>query len=63
MKVEAKLSEYKKKIESIDNVILCVAEAERMVARIGLSMIADMVDERRPKQRRKADHRPERERP
>jgi hypothetical protein len=35
---DAELSEYQKKIESIDNVILCVAEAERMLIGIGKSL-------------------------
>lgn len=39
IKSDAELSEYQKKIESIDNVILCVAEAERMLADIGSSAI------------------------
>jgi hypothetical protein len=41
---DTELSEYQKKIESIDNVILCVAEAERMLIKIGKSF----VPERRP---------------
>jgi len=39
IKSDAELSEYQKKIESIDNVILCVAEAERMLADIGRSLM------------------------
>jgi len=35
---DAELSEYQKKIETIDNVILCVAEAERMLIKIGQSL-------------------------
>lgn len=31
----AELSPYQKRIEAIENVILCVAEAERMVALVG----------------------------
>jgi hypothetical protein len=57
MKVDAKQSEYKKKIESIDTVILCVAEAERMIARIGLSLVQGLNDKQRQKQGRKADRR------
>ncbi len=39
IKSDTELSEYQKKIESMDNVILCVAEAERMLADIGRSLI------------------------
>ncbi len=38
---DTELSEYQKKIESIDNVILCVAEAERMLAGIGKSLVPE----------------------
>jgi hypothetical protein len=38
---DTELSEYQKKIESIDNVILCVAEAERMLAKIGKSLVPE----------------------
>ena len=41
IKSDTELSEYQKKIESIDNVILCVAEAERMLADIGRSLIPE----------------------
>lgn len=37
----SEFSEYQKKIESIDNVILCVAEAENMLNQIGASLIPD----------------------
>lgn len=39
---DAEFSEYQKRIEEIDNVILCVAEAEKMIGRIG----AHLIDER-----------------
>ncbi len=39
IKSDTELSEYQKKIETIDNVILCVAEAERMLAEIGKSLM------------------------
>jgi hypothetical protein len=42
MKQNVELSPYQKKIEEIDNVILCVAEAERMVAQIGASLVSDL---------------------
>ncbi|MEW6349623.1 MAG: hypothetical protein AB1646_11225 [Thermodesulfobacteriota bacterium] len=57
MRVVAKLSEYQKKIESIDNVILCVAEAERMIAGIGRSLVPDLVEKPAPKKRRRPDPR------
>ena len=41
MRSNAELSEYQKRIEAIDNVILCVAEAERMVKEVGASHISD----------------------
>jgi len=42
MKSNSELSAYQKKIEAIDNVILCVAEAERMVRDIGRSLVSDV---------------------
>lgn len=50
----SEFSEYQKKIESIDNVILCVAEAESMLNQIGASLIPDLAvigpnKRRRPK--------------
>lgn len=42
MKSNAELSEYQKRVETIDNVILCVAEAERMVKEIGRSLVSDI---------------------
>ncbi len=38
---DTELSDYQKKIESIDNVILCVAQAERMLLEIGKSLIPE----------------------
>ena len=35
VKTNTELSAYQKKIESIENVILCVAEAEKLVASVG----------------------------
>lgn len=43
LKQNSELSPYQKKIEGIDNVILCVAEAERMLTQIGTSLVADFV--------------------
>ena len=36
---ESESSDYKKEIEATDNVILCVAKAERMVREIGRSLL------------------------
>ena len=41
LRSNTELSEYQKRIEDIDTVILCVAEAERMVEEIGRSLISD----------------------
>jgi hypothetical protein len=38
VKSDSELSPYQKRVETIDNVILCVAEAEKMVIEIGRSM-------------------------
>jgi hypothetical protein len=35
------LTEYQRRIESIDNVILCVAEAEKMFREVGMSLISE----------------------
>lgn len=35
LRSNTELSEYQKRIEKIDTVILCVAEAERMVGEVG----------------------------
>jgi len=51
----SELSEYQKKIESIDNVILCVAEAERMLNEVGRSLLAEPVDELSEKRRNHFD--------
>lgn len=40
-KPDSELSDYQKKIESTENVILCVAKAERMVREIGKSLISE----------------------
>ncbi|MGB6067736.1 MAG: hypothetical protein WBG50_23265 [Desulfomonilaceae bacterium] len=42
MKQNSELSPFQKKIEAIDNVILCVAEVERMLAQIGASLVSDL---------------------
>jgi len=38
----AELSPYQKRIENIENVILCVAEAEKLVSELGRSLLEDM---------------------
>jgi hypothetical protein len=42
VKRNSELSPYQKKVEGIDNVILCVAEAERMLTEIGTSLVAEV---------------------
>ncbi len=42
VKRNSELSPYQKKVEGIDNVILCVAEAERMLTEIGTSLISEV---------------------
>jgi hypothetical protein len=39
LKTDSKISEYQKAVDNIENVILCMAEAERMVQEIGKNMI------------------------
>jgi hypothetical protein len=48
LKSNAELSDYQKRIENIDTVILCVAEAERMVDEIGTSLASDCEPSRKP---------------
>jgi len=38
---DKEFSEYQKKIEAIDNVILCVAEAEKMCHEVGKALISE----------------------
>lgn len=40
-KSDAELTDYQRRIEAIDNVILCVAEAEKMFREIGMSLISE----------------------
>ena len=49
---DAELTEYQKKVETIDNVILCVSEAERMINTIGDDLIPDLPEIRKPRRRR-----------
>jgi ribosomal silencing factor RsfS len=39
IKTEAEFSDYQKEIEATDNVILCVAKAEKMIRAIGKSVL------------------------
>ncbi len=41
IKAEVEFSEYQKEIEATENVILCVAKAEKMIREIGMSLIAE----------------------
>lgn len=40
-KAKSELSEYQKRVESIDNVILCVAEVEKMIEEIGNNLLPE----------------------
>ena len=42
MKQNSELSVFQKKIDAIDNVILCVAEVEKMLAQIGASLVSNL---------------------
>ncbi len=41
LKADSKISDYQKAVDNIENVILCMAEAERMVQEIGRNMIGE----------------------
>jgi hypothetical protein len=41
VKPTAELSEYQKRIENTENVILCVSEAEKMIEDIGLDLVSE----------------------
>lgn len=51
-KPKTELSEYQKRIEAIDNVILCVAEAEKMVKDIGRSLYPALAVDKKPRRNR-----------
>jgi hypothetical protein len=53
-RTNSELTEYQKRIESIDNVILCVAEAEHMIHAIGRDMIGELPQIEKRTTRRKA---------
>ncbi len=49
---KSELSPYQKRIETIDNVILCVAEAEKMVKDIGRSLYPALAVDKKPRRSR-----------
>lgn len=51
MKSNAELSPYQKRIESIDNPILCVSEVEKMINEIGQDLAFDIEISPPPKSR------------
>jgi hypothetical protein len=53
-RTNSELTEYQKRIESVDNVILCVAEAERMINAIGRDMIPELPEIGKTLTRRRA---------
>ena len=54
-KSDAELTDYQKKVQNIDNVILCVAEAERMINAVGDELIPDLPQIDKPRRRRLRD--------
>jgi hypothetical protein len=61
-KAKRVLSDYQKRIEAIDNVILCVAEVEQMIEEIGNQLlpepeVLELARERSRRHRRKSCHR------
>lgn len=49
LKPDSEHTEYQKRLDSIDNVILCMAEAERMVSEIGRHLVKDLdIDVKKP---------------
>lgn len=57
-KTDAEPTEYQKKIGAMDNVILCVAEAERLIDIIGRDLIVEPPEIPKPTCRRKPDKKP-----
>jgi hypothetical protein len=50
LKPDAEQTEYQKRLDAIDNVILCMAEAEKMISEIGRHLVVDLdIDEKRLK--------------
>jgi hypothetical protein len=60
MKTDAELSAYQEKIEKTENVILCVAEAEKMVALLGRSLFPGLEKKPLVKRPRKPNMQPRR---
>ena len=58
---DSEFSDYKKEIEATDNVILCVAKAERMVREIGRSLLSrpDQADDDGDKREEASDQGPQ----
>jgi hypothetical protein len=54
VKTDSEMSPYQKRIETMDNVILCVAEAEKMVREIGQSLFPGLERKLVLKPRKKA---------
>jgi hypothetical protein len=57
-RTNAELTEYQKMIDAIDNVILCVAEAEKMIDAIGQDMARDLPRIEKPLRRRRCQKPP-----
>jgi hypothetical protein len=54
-RTDAELTEYQKKIDTIDNVILCVSEAESMINSIGGEMLEQLPEIKKPRAKRRRD--------
>ena len=51
-KSDAELTDYQRKVQNIDNVILCVSEAEQMINTIGSELIPDLPEIKKSRRRR-----------
>jgi hypothetical protein len=45
---ESEMTEYQKRVQEIDNAILCIAEAEKMIRDIGANLVVDMDIPKKP---------------
>ncbi|MFH0960511.1 MAG: hypothetical protein V1897_17625 [Pseudomonadota bacterium] len=45
---ESEMTEYQKRIQEMDNAILCIAEAEKMIREIGADLVVDMDIPKKP---------------
>ena len=45
---ESEMTEYQKRVQEIDNAILCIAEAEKMIREIGANLVVDMDIPKKP---------------